>query len=300
MRWTTGGLAVLTSCALGLLAGPTAAQQQPPAFHAANETVAVYATVQDADGRLVPDLTQADFAIRDEGRPVEITTFSSEIVPITVALLLDMSGSMSDEFLLVRRSTQHFFSTLLPADRVRLGTFGVEVSLSPHLTGDRAVLDRVLDEEVWPGGGTPLWSAIERGIESLVHEPGRRVILTLTDGADSCGFSGGVCASRRDVERAALQHGFMLYAIGMPGSELDDGIRSLSERTGGGHFNLAEDDDLPEAFSRVSEELHRQYTLGFTPARLDGKTHRLEVRMTRPGLTARARESYVAPKERRP
>jgi Ca-activated chloride channel family protein len=299
MRWTTVGLAVLTWSAVGLLAAPTTARQQLPAFRAANETVAVYATVQDADGRLVSNLTQADFEIRDEGRPVEITTFSSEIVPITVALLLDMSGSMSDEFLLVRRSTEHFFSTLLPVDRVRLGTFGVEVSLSPHLTGDRAILDRVLAEEVWPGGGTPLWTAIERGITSLASEPGRRVILTLTDGADSCGFGGGVCASRRDVERAALQYHFMLYAIGMPGSELDDGIRSLSERTCGGHFDLAEDDDLPAAFSRVAEELHRQYTLGFTPAKLDGRTHRLEVRMTRPGLTARARESYVAPKERR-
>jgi Ca-activated chloride channel family protein len=299
MRWTTVGLAVLTWSAVGLLAAPTTARQQLPAFRAANETVAVYATVQDADGRLVSNLTQADFEIRDEGRPVEITTFSSEIVPITVALLLDMSGSMSDEFLLVRRSTEHFFSTLLPVDRVRLGTFGVEVSLSPHLTGDRAILDRVLAEEVWPGGGTPLWTAIEHGITSLASEPGRRVILTLTDGADSCGFGGGVCASRRDVERAALQYHFMLYAIGMPGSELDDGIRSLSERTGGGHFDLAEDDDLPAAFSRVAEELHRQYTLGFTPAKLDGRTHRLEVRMTRPGLTARARESYVAPKERR-
>lgn len=219
-RSATGavGLLAVVAAAAALGSPQAAPPAQQPAFRAGVETVAVYATVQDADGRLVPNLTREDFEIRDNGQPAEITTFSSDPVPITVVLLLDMSGSMGREFLNVRRATGHFFSTLLSDDRVRLGTFGLEIALSPLLTGDRDVLDRILDEEVWPDGPTPLWAAMR------------------------------------------------------------DGMRSLAA-----------------AFADVAAELHHQYSIGFTPAARDGRTHRLEVRVLRTGLTARARQSYRAP-----
>ena len=71
--------------------------QQPQTFRSDVQTVVVYATVQDRDGRLVPDLTKDDFRISDNGRLVPIATFSHEILPITVALMLDMSDSMRME-----------------------------------------------------------------------------------------------------------------------------------------------------------------------------------------------------------
>jgi VWFA-related protein len=267
---------------------------QQTAFRAVVHTVPVYVTVQDDDGHLVPDLTQDDFQILDEGEPVDVIFFSNGIVPITVAMLLDMSGSMSADFHLVRRSTAQFFLTLLPGDRVRLGTFGQEVALSPHLTGDFVLLNRVLEQEVWPGGGTPLWTAMREGMRSLAAEPGRRVVISLTDGLDSCTFGGGFCADAREVERQALDAGFMTYAVGMSGRRLDGRVRRLAERTGGGYFELDDNADLAAAFARIADELHHQYMLAFTPHELDGRTHQLEVRLGRRGLRARARESYLA------
>ena len=76
----------------------------------------------------------------------------------------------------------------------------------------------------------------------------------------------------------------------------DRALRRLSEETGGGHFILRykERDRLGETFTRVAQELHSQYVLGFTPQAMDGKVHKLEVRVKQPGLTARSRRSYVA------
>src|SRR5436305_480828 len=162
-----------------------AAEAQQPVFRGGARTVPVYATVHDQDGRLVSNLSKGDFVILDEGNPVPITTFSNDILPITVAVMLDMSVSMTGEHVRVREAALQFVDRLLPPDRVRIGTFGDEIALSPWLTGDKARLARVLREEVWPGGGTPLWSAMQAAMLSLATETGRRVVLTLSDGVDT-------------------------------------------------------------------------------------------------------------------
>ena len=75
----------------------------------------------------------------------------------------------------------------------------------------------------------------------------------------------------------------------------DRRLRSLAEETGGGYFELQETDELGSTFTRVSQELHSQYVLGFAPSVRDGKAHALEVRVKGRGMTARARRSYIAP-----
>ena len=74
----------------------------------------------------------------------------------------------------------------------------------------------------------------------------------------------------------------------------DEGLAKIAAESGGGYFELESTDDLGATFARVADELHRQYAMGFSPEKLDGKTHKLEVRVKRPGMTARARKSYVA------
>jgi hypothetical protein len=106
-------------------------------------------------GRLVADLTKDDFEIKDNGQLREITNFSREIVPITVTLMLDMSGSRETRVEWARAAASAFVDELLPADRARIGTFGAEIAISPRLTGDHSYLHRVIDEEIWPGGPTP-------------------------------------------------------------------------------------------------------------------------------------------------
>lgn len=277
-------------------------------FRSGIQTVSIYATVSDGAGRFATTLTRDDFQVRDNGRRVELSVFSSDVQPITVAVMLDMSGSMTLQFLRVRTSTLHFIEALLPHDRATIGTFGSEVFVSPRLTGDKAVLKRVVEEELWPGGGTPLWAAMDEAMTALAREPGRRIVLVLTDGRDSgarlriprganervamVNWPGNPNLGK--VRKRAVEQAFMIYAIGMEGGGLDSGVINLADETGGGHFQLRRGADLNATFTQVADELRRQYVLGFVPAALDGKLHTLDVQVLKPGYRVRARKNYLA------
>jgi Ca-activated chloride channel family protein len=272
---------LLIAAGLGLAA-------QDRQFRASVHMVAVYPLVSGADGRLVTDLKQHDFVVLDNGQPAEISIFSSDTQPITAALLLDMSSSMDSHVARVRTAALGFVQAIGSDDRVRVGSFGSEIALSPLLTGDKATLSRILREELWPGGSTPLWNALDAGMRSLAREPGRRTIVVVTDGVDT---STATTAPAIDRAIAGL---FMVYAIGLEGRGLSPKMVGLIDQTGGGHFNLRRADDVGSAFARLVEELRQQYLVGFTPAVLDGKTHQLEVRVTRPGLRVQAPRQFVA------
>ncbi|MEZ5319423.1 MAG: VWA domain-containing protein [Vicinamibacterales bacterium] len=281
----------ITIAVAGARAG-TAPQQAT--FRGDVQTVAVYATVRGPDGRLVTSLGRDDFRILEDGRPTEITVFSNEVQPITVAALLDTSDSMGGEIARVKAAAGPFIDALLPADRVRFGTFGREIALSPLLTGDKAVLRRVVREEIWPVEHSPVWTALEAAMRSLEAEAGRRVVLTLSDGEDRCSDRLSFrCVSLDEVRERAVGDGFMVYAVDVQGAGAGRSLRRLAEDTGGGHYALRRDADLGRAFADIVDELHHQYLLGFVPAALDGREHAIEVQVAG-GLTARARRSYVA------
>src|SRR4051794_11296719 len=241
------------------------AQARPPVFRSAARTVYIYATVQGRDGRLVPDLTRDDFEVLDEGRVRPITVFDNTPQPITLALMFDMSNSMAKEYPRIRAAASAFVGALWPDDRARIGSFGREVAISPLLTSDKATLLRVVDEELWPGGATPLWYATATDMNALESESGRRVVLLFTDGDDSGLFVPG---SRGDVHRRAERDAFMVYAIGLQGHGLSDSMHVLVDDTGGGRFLVPRAADLGATFARVVEELHHQYLLGFSTVEL--------------------------------
>jgi VWFA-related protein len=282
---------LMTAAAIGAVLVVSLVAQEGR-FRTSVDTVSIYATVSDSDGRLVPDLVKEDFTVLDNGTPREITLFSSDIQPITVVIMLDMSGSMFPRFLRLRTSTLSFVDALLPHDRAQIGSFGDEIAISPHLTGDKELLRRVLRNELWPMGGTPIWNALDAAMTALQSESGRRVVLSITDGRNMCSFPR--CLRPDDVERRAVREGFMLYAIGMDGTGLDGEIMTMAEETGGGHFALPVGADLSSTFARVADELRRQYLIGFNPTALDGKLHRVDVRVGRPGMKVRARRNYLA------
>jgi len=271
------------------------AQQPAPTFRAGVQTVAVYATVSDRDGRLVPDLPQSAFRVFDNGREVATTMFSNEPQPLTAAVMLDMSGSMTSRFMRLRTAMLAFIDAMAPPDRARIGSFGLEIAISPLLTGDHDQLSRIVKEELWPGGGTPLWNAIRAGMASLAGESGRRVVIAITDGDDSHLTIPGWPEPNLDaLGRQALNDSFLLYAIGFEGPGLDKKIIELAERTGGGHAEVPDGADLSATLARIAEELRHQYVLGFTPAVLDSRTHKLQVKVDSSRYRVRARDSYLA------
>jgi Ca-activated chloride channel family protein len=268
--------------------------QDKTVFRSVARTVYIYATVQGKDGRLVTDLTRDDFDVLDDTRPQPITVFDNTPQTITVAVMFDMSNSMALQHARIRDAAAALVQSLWPDDRARIGSFGMEVAISPFITSDKAALLRIVDEELWPGGVTPLWLATETAMSALDGEPGRRVVLLFTDGDDS-GFT--VPASRGGVHAHAERGGFMIYAVGLQGNGLHEEMRDLAEDTGGGHFLVRKDDDLGKTFARVVEELHHQYVIGFSTEALDGRAHKLTVRTKAAGMTVRARRSYLASSE---
>ena len=301
--------------------GQTGDAAPPQAFRVRTDLVSVYATVTDQEGRLVPDLTQDDFEVRDNGRRQAVRFFSNDVQPITIVVMLDRSGSMEANFPLVQDAAEQFIQKLLPADRARIGNFSRQiVILPPEFTGDREALGNVLHRRMQGVGPSPVWTAVDRSITALLSETGRRVVLLFSDGHDDP-MRSQVHTELKDVMRRSEIDEVMVYAIGLTDTEAsssawaahnrigliqvgqtgkpklikpDKGLRQLAERTGGGYFELTWEQNLGAVFERVADELHRQYAIGFAPSRLDGTTHKLDVRVRRRDLTVRARRSYVA------
>src|SRR5258708_24921227 len=202
-------------CALGAVAATS--QTQPP-FSAATRTVAVYATVTNAQGRLVTDLSQDDFAIDDNGKRQTLTLFANDIQPITLVMLLDRSGSMKPNFDLEERAAEAFVREMLPNDKARIGTFATRVQIDPvDFTSDHEALLKILRGELETDGPTPLWNAVNTGIDKLLLERGRRVILVFTDGVDFPGNFTNGNKSLKDVMKRAEEDDIMIYAIGLAG-----------------------------------------------------------------------------------
>ena len=220
-----------------LLCVPLAARQaQPPQFGAANRTVAVYATVTGARGRLVPDLTRDDFAIDDNGKRQTLTLFSNDVQPITMIMLLDRSGSMKQNFELEEHAAEAFVSQMLPGDKARVGSFAKYIQIDPEdFTSDRDTLIKILRTELQEDGPTPLWNAVDRGVDKLLIEQGRRVILVFTDGVDMPMNFASHNKSLKDVMKRAEEFDVMVYAIGLAGQNgmPDPGGRPADRGRGG-------------------------------------------------------------------
>ena len=289
---------------------------QQPTFKSGAKTVAVYATVTE-NGRLVPDLTQEDFEIRDNGKTQPIAVFSNEVQPISVVIMLDRSGSMRGNFRLVEAAGEAFVRAMLPADRARIGSFAEKVQIDPEtFISDKKELINILRTKLQNEGPTPLWNAVDASILTLKEQEGRKVVLAFTDGADNPGNFGFNNKSFMDIMRRAQVADVMVYAVGLEstatgpsggggfgggagfggGSRPDPGLPAIADETGGGYFELRRAPDLAETFARVADELHRQYLIGFAPEKLDGKMHKIEVRVKKSGMKVRARKEYYAAK----
>jgi len=275
---------------------------QESIFRSSTRIVPVVATVLDAQGRLVPGLEQDEFTILDNGKPVEITFFQNDVQAFTVVVMLDYSASMTANLDRLQAAAEQFLLRMLPEDKGQVGSFSDKIQFSGTFTNDRDDLIFAL-KDLQFGNPTRLYDAIYESIGMLDDVDGRKVVLVFTDGDDT--------ASRRgmgDVLERAKDDEVMIYAIGLESeffngqrmvrTRPDRGLRRLADETGGGYFELKKTDDLAPTFTRVAQELHSQYTLGFSPAILDGKEHKLAVRMKQAGMTARARRSYVAAPDR--
>jgi Ca-activated chloride channel family protein len=287
-----GAVALVIAMSMSLIA------QQAPTFKAGTQVVSIFATVTDAQKRLVPGLVQEDFSIFDNEKPQPVIYFDNSIHPINVVVMLDTSGSMTLTIDLLKQAAEQFLIRLLPDDKARVGAFNDKIQFNARWSNDR---DQLITDakNLDYGNGTRLWDAVGASLDELKAIDGRKVILIFTDGDDTESRTRlGTVVDRARAEEV------MVYAIGLESvyfngqqkvrTKPDGGLRKIADETGGGYFELTKASDLAPTFTKVAQELHSQYVIGFTPTAFDNKVHKLVVKLKQPGMAAQARRSYLA------
>jgi Ca-activated chloride channel family protein len=279
-----------------LRAQATAQRPQQPTFRGGTRVVPVWATVRDGNGAFELDLTKDDFEVRDNGKLQTIEQFTREAQPLSVVVVIDGSSSMMPVFESVLDGVDQIVIRLMPGDEGRIASFADLTRMSPAFTTNRdELLDYLRDQfNIRMANTTRLWDALADAVYAVGQRKGRRrVVVVFTDGDDTSSAT-----TESHVAQMAGDSDTIIYALavwnGAPGGRPNPRIEALATQTGGGFYELHQNDDMNSTATTIAEELHNQYVLGFSPAALDGKEHKLEVKVTRPKMLVRARKSYVA------
>jgi Ca-activated chloride channel family protein len=271
---------------LALAAVALGAQEPVTTFHVEVKLVSIFVNVTDKNGALVPGLTKDDFAVYEDNRLQQIAVFERQSeLPLNLTLAIDTSGSvrkdMSEEAAAARRFAH---AILRPQDQMSLLEFATEVHELTPFTNKLSVIDRGLGE-LHSDFATALYDAICLGSEKLGGNPGRKVLVVISDGDDTVKNS-----TYAQALEAALRNEVMIYSIidvpieASAGRDLggEHALITIAEQTGGKYFYVSEG-GLDKAFAKVSDDLRTQYLIGYYPHHQVPGTnfHRLTVTIPR-------------------
>ncbi len=283
---------------------------QEPQIRVTTNLTLVEATVKDKRGTVLDGLTKDDFRVFEDGAEQKIAHFSRDEIPLAVAMVLDLSGSIEEFLGPLRYASMSSLKALKKEDKVALFTFTSDVELRVDLTNDkRAVSDEF--ESLSAGGGTNINDAVYLAAEYLKEQApaARRVIILVSDNKPT--DPGGVPAS--EVTRAVLEADAAVYGTKIPGrNPLQLGLRvrgglvdveKLTEETGGEVFDVKKEGSMYVTLRKVIERLKTRYTLGYVPPNPgDGRFHKLDVELksaqgTKGDYTIVSKKGYYATRQ---
>jgi VWFA-related protein len=252
------------------------------------------------DGRPVHGLKQDNFQVFDNKREQKIDYFSelgkSADVPLTIALLIDTSGSVRNELEYEKTTAADFFRDILrpKTDLALIMQFDSEVNLVQDFTQSHQALIEALDS-LKAGNSTSLYDAVYLAAEEkLKHETGRKVMVVIADGEDNSSKIG-----KEEAIEAAQRSDVIIYGIGVQTEQSSFRVlRKFAEETGGAFLSPhARQKEIQDAFRSIGEDIQGQYSLAYTlDGRKDGSFHAVEIRCNIRGVRVRARKGYYAPK----
>lgn len=290
---------------LSYAAPPVQAPTEASTIRVDIHLVLVPVTVTDRRGSFVEGLQSQNFKLYDDSVPQGIVAFSQEDEPVAVGLVLDVSGSMSDQIGTARLAARALVDALDPRDHAFLINFAdsPSVKIGPTVQFAR-IRDRLMDAQA--RGSTALFDAVGLGLKQLKNsKPRRRALVVISDGIDNHSRH-----SKTQLINSALEADIQVYTIGIPNIppglkplEANDRRRGmflleeLSTVTGGRHIEVQGQHQVETAAARVSGILHNQYVLAYQPASCDpsGKWHKIRVRLDQPDLRVWARSGYYSP-----
>jgi len=260
-------------------------------FSAGVDLVEVYASVTDAHGEPVAGLSASDFTVREDGVLQNVTTFAAGEFPLSLALGIDHSFSIStDRLREVIRAARGFVSALRPTDRVMVVAIGSEIEIVAPMSTDRdaalASIDRLA-----PWGTTPLYDATRAAIDAVEPFAGRRALILISDGTDR--YSETTAAA---IVEHARRSNVIIYPIAL-GRARPPVFADLAVVSGGRSFLVSTPSALSSTLASIARELRLQYLLGYVPRQSSesrGEWRSIRVAVNRPDVQVRARDGYFA------
>ena len=268
------------------------------------ELVNVLFTVTGPKGRLVTNLQQPNFKLYEDKKLQKITNFSQETdLPLTIAVLIDTSTSITDRFKFEQEAAIDFlYRTLRPGkDKALLITFDSAIELVQDFTDNPQVLAKSI-KRIRPGGGTKLLDSLYLTCqEKLKAEPGRtrKIIILISDGDDNLSMESVVSTlemvQRSDVSIYAIStNSRSFFSVKAP--KADKLLKRLAQETGGQAFFPFKSDDLAKSFATISTELRSQYSLAYRSSntRRDGSFRSIKIKINRKKLKVKSRKGYYS------
>ena len=301
----------VTSVALiaATLVVPATLSAQKTVFKSAVEMVPLTVTVTDTKGKYVSGLAGSDFEVFEDGVRQDVSFFTRDPVPLSVALLIDCSASMTEKLPVAQEAASRFVAALRPEDLGQVVQFNDRLTVLQDFTESHAALDKAI-RSTQASGTTVLYTALYVSLKQLARQanpdaPRRRAIVLLTDGEDTA----SVVADEQVLE-LARQTDVGIYIIslrpdrplerqGQAFGEASHFVASLARDTGGEVYVPSALSELNNVYGRVADELRSQYTLGYVSSnvRRDGKWRRIVVRTPiHADLQVRHRVGYYAPR----
>ena len=302
-------LIVALSCLL--CCGQLRAQGTEGTFRSGVDLVSLNVIVTDNHDKFISGLTQKDFSVFEDGIQQDVSFFAAANVPLDLAVLLDMSSSMSDKMATVQEAAIGFASHLHDGDRVSVIGIRDSARTLHELDGDvKGACEAI--RRTTAGGGTALYNAIYTTLKQMqkVHAVDgnvrRQAIALLTDGDDTTSI-----VSYDDVLALAKQAGIAIYTIALKSpypsisltsqkyfSESEFAMRSLAQETGARAFFPTDIGQLAGVYTLITDELSNQYALGYTSnnRKQDGSFRHINVRVDEPNVRTRTRSGYQVAK----
>lgn len=284
------------------LAGVSAWGQQQPTFRTEVKLVRLLATVKDTSGALVSGLAKSDFRISDNGAPQEIAVFEQHTEqPLSVAIILDISGSTAKDLKYEVDSLQRFAKALFgsgnPADQAALFSFNHDVARLTPFTRSLRRLEGAM-KGLKAEAGTSLYDAILLGAAELGERDGRRVMIVVTDGGDTTSMT-----TFHAAMEAAHKNDAVIYAVLVVPIENDAGrniggehaLTQFAGGTGGKVFQPTVGAALDRAFESILRDLRTQYLVGYYPKNVPltrNGFHTVKLETSTPGLRVQTRSGY--------
>jgi Ca-activated chloride channel family protein len=267
----------------------------------------VNVTVTDPYNRLVTGLDPENFRIFEDNIEQEVTTFSAEDVPISIGVIFDLSGSMSNKVGKAREAAIQFFKTANPADEFFLVSFNERAELTSAFTNSVEDLQgRMMMTAA--KGRTALLDAIYLGLSQMRGaRNSKRALLILSDGGDNHSRY-----NESDIKRLVKEADTQLYAIGIfdplgyrnrTPEELNGPslLGEVTEMTGGRVFAVENLNELPDIATKIGMELRNQYVLGYRPSNKahDARWRKIKIKLRAPKglppLSIYSKTGYYAP-----